>query len=94
MSNFGSEPTSPPVGAVTATARLVEGVERVRLNAAYVRALEAAGLVPVVVPPSASPESVLRVLDVVAGLSNGALAGSPNPLPALPGSAAPNCASR
>jgi putative glutamine amidotransferase len=68
MSNFGSEPTSPPVVAVTATARLVEGVERVRLNAAYVRALESAGLVPIVVPPSGSPESVLRVLDVVAGL--------------------------
>ena len=68
MSNFGSEATSPPIVAVTATARLVEGVERVRLNAAYVRALESVGLVPIVVPPSASAESVLRVLDVVAGL--------------------------
>ena len=68
MSNFGSEATSPAIVAVTATARLVEGVERVRLNAAYVRALESVGLVPVIVPPSASPESVLRVLDVVAGL--------------------------
>ena len=68
MSTFGSESTTSPIVAVTATARLVEGVERVRLNAAYVRALESVGLVPVVIPPSASPDAVLRVLDVVAGL--------------------------
>lgn len=69
MSMVGSEATlSSPIVAVTATACLVDGVERVRLNSAYVRALESVGLVPVVVPPSASPDSALRVLDVVAGL--------------------------
>src|SRR5690348_8682055 len=60
--------TSSPVVAVTATARLVEGAERVRLNAAYVRALESLGLVPVVVPPLANTDATLRILDVVAGL--------------------------
>jgi putative glutamine amidotransferase len=69
MSTVGTEATlSSPIVAVTATARLVDGVERVRLNTAYIRALESVGLVPVVVPPSASPDAVLRVLDVVAGL--------------------------
>jgi outer membrane protein TolC len=33
-----------------------------------------------------SKNGLLPTLDVVAGLSNGALAGSPNPLPAVPGS--------
>ena len=68
VSTIASEGISSPIVAVTATARLVEGVERVRLNAAYVRALESVGLVPIVVPPSASPNAALRVLDVVAGL--------------------------
>ena len=69
MSTAVSEgPAFAPLVAVTATARLVEGVERVRLNAAYVRALEAAGLVPIVVPPLAAPGSAVRVLDAVAGL--------------------------
>jgi putative glutamine amidotransferase len=69
MSTAVSEvPTLSPVVAVTATARLVEGVERVRLNAAYVRALESVGLVPIVVPPLASTGAALRVLDGLAGL--------------------------
>jgi len=57
-----------PVVAVTASARLIDGVERVRLNAAYVRALESVGLVPIVVPPLGSVGAALRVLDAVAGL--------------------------
>ena len=61
-------PAFPPLVAVTATARLVEGVERVRLNAAYVRALESAGLVPIVVPPLGMAGAAVRVLDAVAGL--------------------------
>lgn len=68
MSTGSESPSLSPIVAVTATARLVDGVERVRLNAAYVRALESVGLVPVVIPPSADPSSALRVLDVVAGL--------------------------
>ena len=57
-----------PLVAVTATARIVEGVERVRLNTAYIRAIESAGLVPVVVPPLADVDAAMRVLDAVAGL--------------------------
>ena len=60
--------STPPVVAVTATVRLVDGVERVRLNAAYIRSLESAGLVPLVVPPLSDPEAVARVLDLVSGL--------------------------
>jgi putative glutamine amidotransferase len=69
MSTAASEvPAFAPLVAVTATARMVEGVERVRLNAAYVRALESAGLVPIVVPPLAAAGAAQRVLDAVAGL--------------------------
>lgn len=60
-------PALVPV-AVSATIRDVEGVNRVRLNAAYVRALESVGLVPVVVPPLANPSAAVRVLDLVTGL--------------------------
>ena len=62
-----SHPVSPIV-AVTATARLVDGVERVRLNTAYIRAIESVGLVPVVVPPLGDTRAALRILTVVAGL--------------------------
>jgi putative glutamine amidotransferase len=58
----------PLLVAVTATVRLVDGVDRVRLNAAYIRALEGAGLVPLVVPPLANAEAATRILDVVSGL--------------------------
>src|SRR5829696_7747140 len=57
-----------PLVAVTATVRIVDGVERVRLNAAYVRALESAGLVPIIVPPFAEPGTAVNVLDAVSGL--------------------------
>jgi putative glutamine amidotransferase len=46
----------------------VDGVDRVRLNAAYIRALEDAGLVPLVVPPLSDTDAALRILDVVSGL--------------------------
>ena len=59
----------PPLVAVTATTtRDRDARSRVRLNASYVRALEAAGLVPIVVPPLAAPDAALPLLDVVAGL--------------------------
>ena len=54
--------------AVSATIRDVDGADRVRLNAAYVRALESVGLVPIIVPPLSDAEAAARVLDVVAGL--------------------------
>ena len=57
-----------PLVAVTATVRSVDGVERVRLNATYVRALESAGLVPIVVPPFAEPSAAVHLLDAVSGL--------------------------
>ena len=53
---------------MSATIRNVDGVHRVRLNAAYIHALESAGLVPLVVPPLANPAAALRMLDNVAGL--------------------------
>ena len=60
--------STPPVVAVTATVRPVDGVERVRLNAAYIRSLESAGLVPLVVPPLSDAGAAARVLDLVSGL--------------------------
>ena len=54
--------------AVSATIRDVDGADRVRLNAAYVRAIESVGLVPIIVPPLSDPAAAARVLDVVAGL--------------------------
>jgi putative glutamine amidotransferase len=58
-----------PVVAVTATSEIINGAPpRVRLNVAYVRALEAAGLVPLVVPPLADPSRAARVLAAVDGL--------------------------
>jgi putative glutamine amidotransferase len=66
---LASSSTAPrPLVAVTATARLVDGVERVRLNIAYVRALESVGLVPLVIPPLTDTAAADRILDVVAGL--------------------------
>ena len=61
-------PPRAPLVAVTASTRLDDGVARVRLNRAYVRALEGAGLVPLVVPPLADPDHAEAVLDAVAGL--------------------------
>jgi putative glutamine amidotransferase len=59
---------SAPLVALTATIRDVDGVERVRLNAAYVRALEGAGLIPLVVPPLTHTRAVSRILDAVSGV--------------------------
>jgi putative glutamine amidotransferase len=57
-----------PVVAVTATIREEDSPRRVRLNAAYVTALENAGLVPLVVPPLADPAAADRILAAVDGL--------------------------
>jgi putative glutamine amidotransferase len=57
----------PPLVAVTASTRLEDGVARVRLNRAYLRALDEAGLVPLVVPPLAAAHAA-AVLDAVSGL--------------------------
>lgn len=57
-----------PVVAVTASIPEEEHPSRVRLNAAYLTALENAGLVPLVVPPLADPDAADRILAGVDGL--------------------------
>jgi putative glutamine amidotransferase len=59
-------PPTPLVG-LTATTATAEGIVRVRTNAAYVRALQAAGLVPLVLPPLGVALAE-RTLDAVSGL--------------------------
>ncbi|MFL5469529.1 MAG: gamma-glutamyl-gamma-aminobutyrate hydrolase family protein [Gemmatimonadaceae bacterium] len=54
--------------AVTAGIRPDGDTNRVRLTAAYVTALENAGLVPLIVPPLTSADAASAVLDSVAGL--------------------------
>ena len=58
-----------PLVAVTSTTEMVDGVRRVRLNDAYVRALEGAGLVPLISPPlGGDDDEADAVLDGVRGL--------------------------
>ena len=54
--------------AVTASIRPEGDTSRVRLTAAYVTALERAGLIPLIVPPLSNAEAAASVLDSVAGL--------------------------
>ena len=54
--------------AVTAGTRQDGDTNRVRLTAAYVTALENAGLIPLIVPPLSSARAAAAVLDSVAGL--------------------------
>ena len=54
--------------AVTAGIRPDGDTSRVRLTAAYVTALENAGLIPLIVPPLSNPDAASAVLDSVAGL--------------------------
>ncbi|MEO5589156.1 MAG: gamma-glutamyl-gamma-aminobutyrate hydrolase family protein [Gemmatimonadaceae bacterium] len=68
-----AEPSLSPrkalVVAVSATADSTNGAaHRVRLNSAYVRALEAAGLIPLVVPPLSSESAARDILSRVDGL--------------------------
>ena len=60
--------TDSPLIALSATTRETDGVQRVRLNAAYVRAVESAGLTPIIVPPFANPQLAAGILDSVSGL--------------------------
>ena len=58
-----------PVVAVSATSDTrLGGAHRVRLNSTYVIALESAGLIPVVIPPLASPEQARSILERVDGV--------------------------
>src|SRR6266550_3860913 len=54
--------------AVTASIRPDGDTSRVRLTAAYVTALENAGLIPLIVPPLSSASAAAAVLDSVSGL--------------------------
>ena len=54
--------------AVTASIRLDGDTSRVRLTAAYVTALESAGLIPLIVPPLSSPSAAAAIMDSVSGL--------------------------
>jgi putative glutamine amidotransferase len=54
--------------AVTASIRPDGDTSRVRLTAAYVTALEVAGLIPLIVPPLSSDRAAAAVLDSVSGL--------------------------
>ena len=54
--------------AVTASIRRDGDTSRVRLTAAYVTALERAGLIPLIVPPLSSAAAAASVLNSVAGL--------------------------
>jgi putative glutamine amidotransferase len=57
-----------PLVAVSATSSEWKGAERVKLHTNYIRSLEAAGLIPVIVPPLASPEAAAAILAPCAGL--------------------------
>lgn len=58
----------PPLIALSATSELIRGALRVRVNAAYTRAVERAGGVPIVIPPMAEPDALASMLDRVDGL--------------------------
>ena len=60
-------PRSPLI-AITATTRDDAGTSRVRLNAAYVAAVERAGGVPLVIPPLARVDDATGILDCAAAL--------------------------
>lgn len=60
--------STSPLIAITAGTRIDAGTRRVRLNAAYVAAVERAGGVPLVVPPLARVDDAARLLDAVRGL--------------------------
>jgi putative glutamine amidotransferase len=59
--------SAPPLVGLTATTAPADGIVRVRTNVAYVRAIEAAGLVPLVLPPLSAGHAE-RALDAVSGL--------------------------
>lgn len=56
-----------PLVAVTATTKMIDGLPRVRLNEAYLDAVRAVGLVPLVVPPL-EPSELASVIGAVRGV--------------------------
>lgn len=68
MANASSHPRrAGPVVALTASTRPIDGIERVRLNEAYVSAVRAAGLTPFIVAPL-DPSDAGSILDAVSGV--------------------------
>jgi putative glutamine amidotransferase len=61
-------PATAPAVAVSATSDAALGPHRVRLNSAYIKALEIAGVVPVIVPPLSDDASVSVILSRVDGV--------------------------
>ena len=59
---------SRPIVAVTATTEVIRDAMRARLNAAYIGAIEGAGLIPLVTPPLRDPAMAAELLDRVDGL--------------------------
>jgi putative glutamine amidotransferase len=59
---------SRPLVAVTATTEIIRGLLRARVNAAYIGALEGAGLIPLASPPLAGPSAAHALLERVDGL--------------------------
>lgn len=53
---------------VSSTRKVDGGISRVRLNTAYVTALENAGLIPLIVPPLARVEDAVGAMSIAAGL--------------------------
>lgn len=74
-----------PLIAVSASSKVWDGAERVRLHLNYVRSLEGAGLVPVIIPPLSSPAAAEAIMASCAGLL---LTGGEDVGPALYGAAA------
>src|SRR3990172_5638560 len=72
--------------AMSATCGPFHGAERVRLSANYVRSIEGAGLVPIVVPPLAAPA---RAEEILAGAGGLLLTGGADVDPARYGAAPP-----
>ena len=63
-----ANPTIPTVAVSATSDDSLGGAHRVRLNSAYVTALENAGLIPVVVPPLSGRESALAIVSRVDGV--------------------------
>lgn len=68
MSHHDPASARPPRIAISATTRTDDHRRRVRLNAAYVDAIERAGALPLVVPPLASITHASAILDACDGL--------------------------
>jgi putative glutamine amidotransferase len=57
-----------PLIAISCTTRDRDGVRRAQLNQAYVASVEAAGLIPVIVPPLENLHGISRILESVQGV--------------------------